>query len=187
MNATHLRYKKEVKNKKGKAIEAYDPRVITIVSTPFEGIGDGPAYACGWSFSHSQKGWQRKKALAIAKGRLQDSPIRFYFDSVGEIELPQLVSTVKAYLLAGVQWDSADERVLRPSRFNWRIGGQMLGPDGSLVSVFFDTRASEFLEDKRKVLPLHESNLGKPEKLDNVTHWALKSPSWVPHCLEFLS
>jgi hypothetical protein len=137
---------------------------------------DGKWISLGVSFcSPKEKSWSKKKARSIARARLNDSPVRLQYEGLeADLTTRHVVSGLKIIVVENPQWEHADDQVLRPSRFTQRWGAALMGPDGSLLTAYFD------FKDKWKIpAAVHLEAIPRP-----LSHWVLNIPSWARALLE---
>lgn len=110
-----------------------------------------------------------KKLKAIARARLEDSPVRLQFEGFDSKLLgAHIRSAFKTILIEDPNWEKVDDKVHRPGRFTERWGAPLLGPDGSLLTAYWDCkRTRRGLSRDVAQLPVAPS------------HWILRMPGWI--------
>jgi len=165
-----------VENSKGKDIDVYpDYSGFTIAYRFLPEDTDGKWIALGMSFSSPmEKEWLREKARGIARSRLNDSPVRLQYEGLeADLTSRYVVSGVRTIVYENPKWKHVDDKVLRPGRFTQRWGAALVGPDGSLLTAYFDC--------KRTPRGVHPSLCVIPRA---PSHWVLRIPAFVRGLLE---
>lgn len=110
-----------------------------------------------------------KKVNAIARARLRDSPVRLQFEGFeSKLRGMHIRSAFRALLIEKPKWEYVDDQVLRPGRFTERWGAPLLGPDGSLLTAYFDCKRT------RRGLDRAIAQIPTPP-----SHWILRMPGWI--------
>lgn len=164
-----------VVDRKGETAQVYPTNsCISIAYRYLPADADGKWVSIGIAFCAPQeKAWVRKKSCAIARGRLNDSPLRLRFEGLeAPLASHHVVSAVRAVVIENPVWEMVDDQVLRPGRFTQRWGSPLMGPDGSLLTAYFD------FKHLLRGIPRGHCQLPRP-----VSHWILKTPSWAKSLL----
>jgi hypothetical protein len=143
---------------------------ITIAYRFLPEDADGKWISLGVSFcSPKEKSWHKRTARSIARGRLHDSPVRLQYEGLeAALTTRHVVSGFKAIVFEDPKWEHADDQVLHPGRFTQRWAAALVGPDGSLLTAYFDFK--HILRDVPEVV----EQLPRP-----LSHWVLRVPRWA--------
>jgi hypothetical protein len=110
-----------------------------------------------------------KKVNRIARARLEDSPVRLQFEGFESKLLGMHVrSAFRTILIEEPKWEHVDDLVLRPGRFTERWGAPLVGPDGSLLTAYFDCKRT------RRGLGRDVAQIPTAP-----SHWILRMPGWI--------
>lgn len=131
---------------------------------------DGQWASLGVSFcSPLERYWNRKKGCTIARSRLNNSPVRLRFEALEDkLSARHVRLALDTIIIEEPRWEHVDDQVLRPQRFTQRWGTPLVGPNGSLLTAYFDC--------------LHHSRAPRPSLLESErepSHWILRIPSWA--------
>jgi len=131
---------------------------------------DGQWAAIGVAVSRpSNPSYDQKLIKRIARARLHDSPLRLQFAGRDDpLRLPVIRSALRTIIIEEPEWLYVDGQVLRPKRFTQRWGTELVGPDGSLLTAYFD-----FKHELRGV-PREHAQVPRP-----LSHWILRLPNWI--------
>ena len=166
------------KNKKDEDVSVYPDSSGVTLCIQFGRISEDEDQwaSLGWCLSSpSRSSWDRKKSCSIAGGRLRDSPLQFRFEALREdLTLRHVLQALRTLTLEAPKWEFADEKPVRPGRFNNRVSTALLGPDGSLLTAYVDVKVNE--EPHLAVSRIYSHQQADvPPKI----HWAMRAPRWA--------
>lgn len=125
-----------------KFVHVYDPKSprpgVTIAYEIAE-TSENKIVSLGASFSSPEDTYSKVRGRSISGQRLKSQPLRFLLEKEGDVMARHLISILHTFV-QGTDYDT-DTQPLRPSRFEYRCLGNLIGPGGHLIRVEFDANA----------------------------------------------